>query len=485
MSAPQLLRARLAEANPVLIKDLRQALRGRLFRSAFLLTLMVATVVAATTLANVHEWNRNSSGSDLFFGLTVAFVLISFLVAPVLANRAMAAEREPALFDALALTNLAPARIITGKFQSSLALTLLILLAFLPAFAAAATLYGLDLVVAFAVVLATLAAGAALNLLGIWAACVAGRGIAGNLMLGPLLIVLGGSSAAWIGLLLAFVFGLRVGAGMALGAILLSLACVTAMLCGLAYWVHALCAWLLSHAEHPDVTRPRRAAVVVTILGALIALLAILQSNVSGVPGAWAAALMFLVTCIMVPHLCERDGLGRRAELELRAGARKSFLFLPGGAGATLLWLLLLAGAAALALMPTVKATFVSSGPGRALPLAMLAICLALGGILPVLAGKSHSSRVRWVVLTYAALPICTILHALLGVFGGSPESNGYWSLSPVGLIGMTSMQERAAVGLAFWCALGGLGLLFALARVQRGHRLVQDARRAGASARA
>lgn len=476
------LRQRIQEANPILIKDLRQSLRGRLFRGAFLITLLVATLVAATSIANVHEWNRNRAGADLFIALTFAFVLICFLVAPVLANRSMASERESSLLDALTLSGLTPARIVFGKFQASAVLTLLILAAFLPAFAVASTLYGLQLGLAAGVLLLSLLAGLALNMLGIWAACVARGLLASNVLLGVLIMALGAASAAWLGMLMALVFEMRMSGMMPLGALLTLLFSLGALALGGANWLYGLCAWLLSHPERPDVARARRAIILLAALAGLAAFLTLLQANAPSMPGLLAALLYFFFTFLMLPHLCERDDLQRGTALELSRGAQRQFLTMPGGGNATLLWLILLSFACFLTLLAPVRAA-TGDGIGENVDLAALAICLALGGLLPAAAGRSRAPRLRWVVLCYAALPALSLLHAVLGIFGGSPESTSYWSINPIGLLAMAGDGEPTQPGLALWCTLGATGLIAAIVRTIQARQRVLRARRPAAPA--
>ncbi len=473
---PAAAQRRLDRANPVLIKDLRQFLRGRLFRGAFVLTLIVATIVASVILAEIDSWNRNQSGRDLFFGLSAAYTVAVFLVGPVLANRGMAAEREQHLLDALALTSLTPARIVAGKFAAAAVLTLLIFSAFLPGFAAAFSLFGVDTVLAGCILLLTTLAGCCLNMLGIWAACLARTALAGNLLLGLLLIALGGSCAAWIAASAALAFGLGGGGG-ALVQFLIGMLLTGALILGLCYWLYALSAWLLAHVAQPAIGRVRVAVVALTGAALLIAAFSLWDNHWPGPLHFAVSSLYAFATFLMLPNLCEPDVLDPRTRRELRrTEGRRSMMFLPGGGAATALWLTLLGGVTLLYLMPAGSRGGSWDTHGAQLPLGMLLLCLAAGTWLPARAGRAGAARPRWVFLAYAGVPIVAVAHVILAGIFGVVDSDAVGSLNPFGLLVLAS-DGRAGAGLVLWLIVGGAGLALAVRRIVGAVRQIRRAR--------
>lgn len=120
---------------PVLLREVRQSLRGRVFRIAFLLVL-TAGIVAAVGVAAVGEVTlREPSevGRELFDLLVAGLFLTCLVQVPFSAFQSLAAEWDDDTYELLALSNLRPRRIVIGKLLGALLQSLLHVCALTPA----------------------------------------------------------------------------------------------------------------------------------------------------------------------------------------------------------------------------------------------------------------------------------------------------------------------------------------------------------------
>ncbi len=125
MSAEALVAERLAElAGPLVVKEVRQGLRAKVFAICFGLLLLACVAAALVAAADASSAAR-PTGPDylgLFFG---AQTVVCLFVIPFTAFRSMAKEREEETWVLLALTGMPARRIVRGKVGSALAQALL------------------------------------------------------------------------------------------------------------------------------------------------------------------------------------------------------------------------------------------------------------------------------------------------------------------------------------------------------------------------
>jgi hypothetical protein len=111
----------LAEAvGPIVVKEVRQGLRARVFGICFGLLLTLCLTVALIAAAEVHDNMAQALGPrylTLFLG---GLGVICFFVIPYTAYRSMTREREEETWVLLALTGLSSRRIVRGKVASAL-----------------------------------------------------------------------------------------------------------------------------------------------------------------------------------------------------------------------------------------------------------------------------------------------------------------------------------------------------------------------------
>jgi hypothetical protein len=142
--------------NPVLVKEVRQALRGRTFRLSLALTLVAATLATVILVLAQEPDQAVESGVEYLTAIYTCLAIALLAIVPFAAFQSMGAEWEESTFDLLVLSDLPPRRIVVGKWLSSFVLALLFLAAFLPFFTFAFLLRGVDLFALVVVIVATL-----------------------------------------------------------------------------------------------------------------------------------------------------------------------------------------------------------------------------------------------------------------------------------------------------------------------------------------
>jgi len=135
--------------NPIVIKEVRQALRGDAFFKLIwgvLLLSALASLVALTLAGRITEAEQVGLA---FFGTVYSCLCLALMVVtPISAFQSLANEWDDDSFELLVASDLGPGQIIRGKLFSALVQGGLVAVAFLPMFAVALTLPGLDLIAA-------------------------------------------------------------------------------------------------------------------------------------------------------------------------------------------------------------------------------------------------------------------------------------------------------------------------------------------------
>ncbi|MFN0087781.1 MAG: ABC transporter permease [Blastocatellia bacterium] len=137
--------------NPIVIKELRQAVRSR-FVVAALLTLLVVQLAAMglyllTAAGSILDFTAGRSAFLLLYAILLA---VSLLFVPLYTALRLAAERSDSNVDLLFITTIKPRSIIAGKMLAAFMLTLLIFSACTPFMTFTFFLRGIDLLSIFA-----------------------------------------------------------------------------------------------------------------------------------------------------------------------------------------------------------------------------------------------------------------------------------------------------------------------------------------------
>lgn len=275
MSAPveTMARAPLSERlgdriNPLVVKEIRQGLRTRVFWVCFGLMLLACVLLSLTAYADVRDGGYRARGGFYFFTYFVCLGLVHFFVIPYSAFRSLAREREDETWVLLALTGLGPRRILRGKMTSFLAQAGLYASAVGPFLLFSYYLNGIDL----PTILSILALGGAwlvfLTVLGVCSATLAdgrlGRAFVHFLLLGML------ASGVVIGLSTCF--------GLTEGGSRLMRERELGYMIGIALWLMLGYGWLLFEAAAARLSLitenyslgPRRALVAQMLISALV-----------------------------------------------------------------------------------------------------------------------------------------------------------------------------------------------------------------------
>jgi hypothetical protein len=191
--------------NPLVVKEVRQGLRSRVFWVSFGLMLLSCLIISMVAYVNALDGGLASQGQGFFFAFFVCLGLVHFFIIPYGAYRSLAREREDETWVLLILTGLGPRRILRGKVASFLVQAGLYASAVGPFLLFSYYLNGIDL----PTILVVLALGACwlvfLTLVAVCAATLAdgrmGRALVHLVLLGLL------GLALLYGLVVAFVLG--------------------------------------------------------------------------------------------------------------------------------------------------------------------------------------------------------------------------------------------------------------------------------------
>ena len=120
--------------SPMLVKELRQGMRSRIFVAAFYLTQLL--MILSTVFSLIAASRTDNVPSDLFGFLSGLFwfmVSVPLLfVMPLLGFAALHTEMKAGTLELVFLTRLSAWRIVAGKWTAFMAETLLLVCAILP-----------------------------------------------------------------------------------------------------------------------------------------------------------------------------------------------------------------------------------------------------------------------------------------------------------------------------------------------------------------
>ena len=132
--------------NPVVVKELRQAVNGR-FAGVVLLTLLGLQLgtIALALLVDDNAAQRRNFGRELFTALQGVLFFATVLALPLYAGARVLVERAGNHLDLLYATTLPPRVIVRGKLQAAALLAALLYAASLPLMSLSYLLRGIDL----------------------------------------------------------------------------------------------------------------------------------------------------------------------------------------------------------------------------------------------------------------------------------------------------------------------------------------------------
>jgi hypothetical protein len=126
--------------SPMVVKEVRQMVRGREFNYSFGLALVAGLIVAFVGLASAGDIT-GGAGRPIFSALMVCLIMLGLVVVPLGAFNALRTERSDQTLDLITQTSLTPRRIVLGKLLTQ-GVKLVILFAGLSPFIAMSFLLG-------------------------------------------------------------------------------------------------------------------------------------------------------------------------------------------------------------------------------------------------------------------------------------------------------------------------------------------------------
>jgi len=140
------LEAAVERANPILVKETRQALKSRQFIVTFLIVLLACWIVSFLGVSiigpKIYYVAAGGVMLNIYYAI-LAFPLI--LIVPYSAFRSLVSEQELNTYDLLSITTLSSGKIISGKLGSAIVQMLVYLSAVSPCIAFSFLLRGVDL----------------------------------------------------------------------------------------------------------------------------------------------------------------------------------------------------------------------------------------------------------------------------------------------------------------------------------------------------
>lgn len=133
--------------NAVLVKEVRAALRGRVFRVLFSLVAVGTVTISALALGDLASGSSFDRIGPRFLQVPFACMCVALLgFVPVMAFLSMGSEWDENTYDLLAISNLRPRQIVLGKLLGAALEAALYACTFLPVFVVGFNLRGVDLV---------------------------------------------------------------------------------------------------------------------------------------------------------------------------------------------------------------------------------------------------------------------------------------------------------------------------------------------------
>ncbi len=186
-------------ANPIVVKELRQAVQSRFIIGVLLIYLLINVgVIGLFLFFQEIDGLDTDAGREVFTVLHAILVLTCMIMLPCYTGARLAAERNGNNMDLLYITTIKPSAIVRGKFLAALILTVLIFSTCMPFLSFTYLLRGISLPAIFFMLFIDFIVTAAGIMAGVFMACIKGGWFI-MLLLGA--VLLGGLVTAASGLI--------------------------------------------------------------------------------------------------------------------------------------------------------------------------------------------------------------------------------------------------------------------------------------------
>ncbi|NLW84924.1 MAG: hypothetical protein GXY41_11075 [Phycisphaerae bacterium] len=133
-------------ANPIAVKEMRQAVKGRILTWMLVCFLMVQLVIMGIgMLTSEYSGADYQGGRTLLSFLLLALLVVCLLFLPAIFGLRLSSERTEGRIDLLFITDMSPYSVIWGKTLAAMGLTLLLFSASMPFVTLTYLLRGVDL----------------------------------------------------------------------------------------------------------------------------------------------------------------------------------------------------------------------------------------------------------------------------------------------------------------------------------------------------
>lgn len=161
-------------ANPILVKETRQALKSKQFLLTFAVVLIACWIVSFAGRAMIGpQIFYIASGQEM---LVAYYAILAFplaVIVPFSAFRSLSAEKEDNTYDLLSITTLSSHQVITGKLGSAIVQILIYFSAVSPCIAFTFLLRGVDTLSVATLLAVTLLSSVGLSMIGLLAGTLA------------------------------------------------------------------------------------------------------------------------------------------------------------------------------------------------------------------------------------------------------------------------------------------------------------------------
>jgi hypothetical protein len=444
--------------NPIAVKELRQAVRGKFVAVAVILSLfgqlLAVAFLAASSSFLSPTVDQQGGGPAAFMALYgVLFTICIFLI-PAYSGFRMAAERSDANIDLLFITTIQPHTIVIGKLISIVAMVVLLFSASLPFLVFSYVLRGIDLISILILLFVAFATVINHSLLALCVGCLPASK--------PFKILL--AAAFFLGTFLIFppvlAFAsqtLRVGIGLFVMTMsgLVTFAVTTVA-------VQAILLIVTTAMLMPPVANralPIRATLAVMwVLTYAGAALFRDRSGTNRALDAWAVGALVVISLVLLSAVGERESWAPRVARTIPSHPLRRFLAFVffSGAGGGVLWCLFFY-AATIALY-----VLTQTGTSSVRALADGALCMLAYALTAALIRRKWLTRVpprvTWAIALVLFL-ILAIVPALVAFLMDAETTSfsGYVQIATIANPFPSSMRSAVAkdirtATLAFWC---------------------------------
>ncbi len=376
------------ELNPIVVKELRQAVRSWAVTGMLILFLIVLFVVSAVFLA-FQSFDVDPDvrlGSSMFSAFAVILGVASFFFIPFYVGVRLAAERQENNPDLFYISTLSPTRIILGKFLCGAYMAVLFFSACMPFMAFTNLLRGVDLPTVFFILFYLFLFVCIATMVAIFLASIpVSRPF--KILLALLGLIFSFYNIVRV-LILSLEF-LRLGIGASMAERNFWAASATAVTVGLAV-IGLFFVMSVALISPPSSNRGLPVRIYITaiwLLGGLLSLGWIFKSGSGASLAPWTISVDWLMCLALVVIVSNSDQLSHRVRRTIPQSPMKralAFLFFNGAAGG-LLWFVIIVGLTTFVsheMAPLLPKVFTADRDWVAMPIMMLyALDYALTGL--------------------------------------------------------------------------------------------------------